>query len=143
MSSLQFLKSFASVQRSPCFKHSPHNLQKAMVPFLLEDAALNLTAYVFLRTHILCIKIESEILSLYNKIPLCEKCPNAEFFLVPYFPVFGLNTGISVFSPNTGKYGSEKTSYLTTFHAVYRSQKTRIHGFIMQWGPLQHVIYQH
>ena len=27
----------------------------------------------------------------------------------PYFPVFGLNTG---------KYGSEKTPYLDTFHAV-------------------------
>ena len=26
--------------------------------------------------------------------------------------------GISVFSPNTGKYGPEKTSYLDTYHAV-------------------------
>ena len=26
---------------------------------------------------------------------------------------------ISVFSPNTGKYGPEKTPYLDTFHAVY------------------------
>ena len=30
-------------------------------------------------------------------------------FCVPYFPVF---------SPNMGKYGSEKTLYLDTFHAV-------------------------
>ena len=38
-----------------------------------------------------------------------------------YFPVFGLNTEIyeiSVFSPNTGKYGPEKTRYLDTFHEV-------------------------
>ena len=37
-------------------------------------------------------------------------------FYGPYFPVFGLNTGI--FSPNTGKYGPEKTLYLDTFHAA-------------------------
>ena len=30
-------------------------------------------------------------------------------FSGPYFPVF---------SPNTGKYGPEKTPYLDTFHAV-------------------------
>ena len=34
-----------------------------------------------------------------------EKCPNTDFFW-------------SVFSPNTGKYGPEKTPYLDTFHAV-------------------------
>ena len=39
----------------------------------------------------------------------------------PYFPVFGLNTErsyLSVFSPNTGKYGPEINPYLDTFHAV-------------------------
>ena len=40
----------------------------------------------------------------------------------PYFPVFRLNTGIyeviSVFSPNTVKYGQGITPYLDTFHAV-------------------------
>ena len=36
-----------------------------------------------------------------------SKC---EVFSGPYFPVF---------SPNTGKYGSEKTLYLYTFHAVF------------------------
>ena len=36
----------------------------------------------------------------------------------PYFPLFGVNTEIYVFSPNTGEYGSERTSYLGTFHAV-------------------------
>ena len=38
----------------------------------------------------------------------------------PYFPAFGLNTDkyLSVFSPNAGKYGPEKTPYLDTFHVV-------------------------
>ena len=38
-----------------------------------------------------------------------------------YFSAFGLNTEryyLSVFSPNAGKYGPEKTPYLDTFHAV-------------------------
>ena len=39
-------------------------------------------------------------------------------FSGPYFPVFGLNTYLSVFSPSAGKYGPEKTSYLDKFHAV-------------------------
>ena len=39
-------------------------------------------------------------------------------FSGPYFAVFGRNTQIPVFSPNTGKYGPEKTPYLDTFHAV-------------------------
>ena len=49
-------------------------------------------------------------------------------FSGPYFPAFGLNTEryavrrdteyLSVFSPNAGKYGPEKTPYLDTFHAV-------------------------
>ena len=46
-------------------------------------------------------------------------------FSGPYFLVFGLNTEIysiiSIFSPNTGKYGPEKTPYLDTFHAVLLS----------------------
>ena len=36
----------------------------------------------------------------------------------PYFPLFGLNTEISIFNPNRGKCGPEITSYLDTFHAV-------------------------
>ena len=37
----------------------------------------------------------------------------------PYFPAFGLNTKyLSVFSPNTVKYGPAITPYLDTFHAV-------------------------
>ena len=36
----------------------------------------------------------------------------------PCFPAFGLNKYLSVFSPNVGKYGAEKTPYLDTFYAV-------------------------
>ena len=39
----------------------------------------------------------------------CVKSVQIQFFSGPYF---------SVFSPNTGKYGPEKTLYLDTFHAV-------------------------
>ena len=43
-------------------------------------------------------------------------------FSGPYFAAFGLNTEryelSPVFSPNTGKYGPEKTPYLDTFHTV-------------------------
>ena len=41
-------------------------------------------------------------------------------FSGPYFAVFGLNMEqyLSVFSPNAGKYGPEKTPYLDTFYAV-------------------------
>ena len=35
----------------------------------------------------------------------------------PYFPI---REKISVFSPNTGKYGPEISPYLDTFHAVQR-----------------------
>ena len=49
---------------------------------------------------------------------LREKCPNMDFFSGLYFPAFGLNTEISVFSENAGKCGPEKTPYLDTFHVV-------------------------
>ena len=54
-----------------------------------------------------------------------------------YFPAFELNTRdtpyVSVVSPNAGKYGSEKTPYLDTFHAVtcatndYSLERTIMH----------------
>ena len=47
-------------------------------------------------------------------------------FSGPSFPAF-------VFSPNTGKYGPEKTPYLDTFHAVVyrrkRNKKTVLSGY--------------
>ena len=53
---------------------------------------------------------------------LREKCPNTESFLVRIFPhsdcIRRDTKYLSVFSPNTGKYGPVKTLYLDTFHAV-------------------------
>ena len=42
----------------------------------------------------------------------CVKTVQIRSFSGPYFPVF---------SPNTGKYGSEKTPYLDTFHTAASS----------------------
>ena len=56
---------------------------------------------------------------------LREKCSNTEFFLVRIFPpsdwIRRDTEYLSVFSPNVGKYGTEKTPYLDTFHAVVLS----------------------
>ena len=49
---------------------------------------------------------------------LREKCPNIELFLVRIFLYSNWIRKISVFSPNTGKYGPGITPYLDTFHAV-------------------------
>ena len=53
---------------------------------------------------------------------LREKYPNTEFFLVHIFLysdwIRRFTPLISVFSPNTGKYGPEKTPHTDTFHAV-------------------------
>ena len=49
---------------------------------------------------------------------LREKCPKTEFFLIRIFPHSGWTKYLSVFSPNAGKYGPEKTLYLYTIHAV-------------------------
>ena len=53
------------------------------------------------------------------KYSLREKCPNTELFLVCIFLYSDGIPYLSVFSPNTGKYGPEITLYLDTFHAVY------------------------
>ena len=53
---------------------------------------------------------------------LREMCPNTEFFLVRVFShsdwIRKDTKYLSVFSPNAGKYGPEKTPYLDIFHAV-------------------------
>ena len=51
-------------------------------------------------------KLSRHILKNFVKT-LPEKCPNTEY--------------LSVFGPNAGKDGSEKTPYLDTFHAVKKS----------------------
>ena len=62
-----------------------------------------------------------------KNLTLPEKCPNTEFFLARIFPHsdwIRRNTSyLFVFSPNTGKYGPEKTPYLDTFHAVWAACK--------------------
>ena len=56
-------------------------------------------------------------------LALSEMCPNRKFFLVRIFPhsewIRRDTSYLSVFSPNAGKYGPEKTPYLDTFHAVW------------------------
>ena len=51
-----------------------------------------------------------------------EVCLNTEILLVCIFPFLnriGRGTSyLSVFRPNAGKYGPEKTLYLKTFHIV-------------------------
>ena len=57
-----------------------------------------------------------------HTITLREKSPNTAFYLVCIFPHSDWTRRdtpyLSVFSPNAGKCGPEKTSYLDTFHAV-------------------------
>ena len=61
-----------------------------------------------------------------DKVSLCEMCPSTEFFLVCIFPhsdcIRKDTKYLSVFSPNEGKYGPEKTLCLGTFHAVCITQ---------------------
>ena len=60
--------------------------------------------------------------SYLSNIRLREKCPNTELFLIRIFLYSDWIRRdlpyLSVFSPNTGKYGQEITPYLDTFHAV-------------------------
>ena len=60
--------------------------------------------------------------SRWVSLSLREKCPNTKFFLVSIYSyldwVWRFTPQISVFSPNTGKYGTEKTPYLDSFYAV-------------------------
>ena len=55
---------------------------------------------------------------LYSNPSTTWKVSKYGVFSGPYFPAFGLNTEIYLFSRNAGKYGPEKTPYLDTFHAV-------------------------
>ena len=59
------------------------------------------------------------IMEKLGKFTLREMCPNTKFFLIRIFPhSHWIRRDISVFSPNAGKYGPEKTLYLDTFHAM-------------------------
>ena len=60
-------------------------------------------------------KLKNQKFSEDLTFSLRERCPNTEFFSGPYFPAF---------TPNTWKYGPEKTPYLDTFHTVFFATKS-------------------
>ena len=82
-------------------------------------------------------KIETKLLIISKKrisnrskngsSALREMCPHTEFFLVRIFPhsdwIRRYTKYFSVFSPNAGKYGPEKTPFFDTFHAVRIKRK--------------------
>ena len=57
-------------------------------------------------------------ISFISACALREKCSNTEFFLLRIFLYLDFIPWIPVFSPNTGKYGPEKTPSLDTFRRV-------------------------
>ena len=61
------------------------------------------------------------------------KCPNTELFLVGIFPhldwILRDTKYLSVFSPNTGKYGPQRTPYLHIFHAVTHTPRIFVINF--------------
>ena len=73
-------------------------------------------------------------------LSLHEKCPNTELFLVRIFPysdwIRRFTPEISVFSPNTGKYGPEITLYLNTFRVV---QQVKRFMHYLRWRAILHL----
>ena len=69
------------------------------------------------------LRKNSKKIEIHFLVSLREKCPNTELLLVRIFPhsdwIRRDTKYLSVFSPNAGKYGPEKTLYLDTFHAVF------------------------
>ena len=57
-------------------------------------------------------------IKLFCNWPTVQKLAKYGNISDPYFPTFGLNKYLSIFSPNAGKYGPEITPYFDTFHAV-------------------------
>ena len=88
---------------------------------LMNKMSLKLT----LKTESLSSKLNHYAFSKWAHwidLPLREKCPTAELFLASIFLYSDwiriFTPQISIFSPNTGKYGPEITPYLDTFHGV-------------------------
>ena len=73
---------------------------------------------------------------------LREKCPNTELFLVRIYPYLDwirrYTEYLSVFSPNVGKYGPEKTPYLDTFQTVRNFLE---HAFLSSWYQSQRFLF--
>ena len=90
--------------------------------FLLPCQPLPVVAYTYLRSR--------------KADQLHEKCPNIEFFLVRICPHSDWmrrdKEYLSVFSPNTGKYGLEKTPYLDTLNTDQK--KHRIWILFTDWS---------
>ena len=67
-------------------------------------------------------KVYSRDISRNDNSSTAWKCSNMEFFLVRIFPHLDWirwdTLYLSIFSPNAGKCGPEKTLYLYTFHVV-------------------------
>ena len=59
-------------------------------------------------------EIDENRSSLNKHLSLCETCHCTKY--------------LSVFSPNAGKYGPEKTPYLDTFHAVCGTSQRKANG---------------
>ena len=75
--------------------------------------------FIFISRGENCIKVAQLVIVGVAKrhVHRVKSVPIRSFFW-SYFPVFGLS--ISVFGPNTGKYGPEKTPCLNTFSLVVR-----------------------
>ena len=58
------------------------------------------------------------LIKLFCNWPTVQKLAKYGNISGPYFPAFGLNKYLSIFSSNAGKYGPEITPYFDTFHAV-------------------------
>ena len=71
-----------------------------------------------------------KISSLEAEVYTAWKVSKYGDFLVRIFRyldwIQGFTPYISVFCPNTGKYGPEKTPYLETFHAVLEDMKKQL-----------------
>ena len=93
-----------------------------MIP-CLALVLLILSRYLSFCRHSFCSNVT-------EYLALGEKHQNTELFLVRIFPhLDGIQRDtsyLSVFSPNTGKYGPGITSYLDTFHAVYVSRSKQV-----------------
>ena len=91
------------------FQNTEHQLQENILYHFLHYV------FFFFFFFEIFIKLRS-IFDPFKIIYTAWKVSKYGVFSGPYFPEFGLN--ISVFSPNAGKYGPEKTLYMDTFHAV-------------------------
>ena len=85
----------------------------------LIDVALPTAHFLLVVKHEVC-----KLLRWISVIKDCVKCVQIRsFFLVRIFPHLDWirrdTKYLYLFSPNSGKYGPEKTPYLETFHAVW------------------------